>query len=260
MLACYGRSTILTDAWEPGTRKIVTELIPNLKLFVNVGANVGYYSCLAGKAGVKTIAFEPEMTNFQFLCNNVMINGFEDNVEIFPVAAGDPPPNLMKIHGVGDTASLSEEFKSVRRNVTKRRNGLRFADSLGGGIYSALSSFISVVSLDDIILKHKWLSENVLFLIDVEGWEHQVLKGAEGLLALDPKPFWIIEVLPDILAKRTEPTQVFSMMFKSGYRGYKILDEGDPVEFTETQVSSLMSENSYWNYLFIDETLSLSDI
>jgi len=132
MLACYGRPTILTDEWEPGTRKIVTELMSNIKLFVNVGANVGYYLCLAGKAEVKTIAFEPEMTNFQFLCNNVKINGFEDDVEVFPVAAGDPPPNLMKIHGVGDTASLSEEFQSVRRNVNKRRNGLHYVDSLGG--------------------------------------------------------------------------------------------------------------------------------
>lgn len=53
-------------------------------------------------------------------------------------------------------------------------------------------------------------------MIDVEGWEQHVLEGSRGLLTLDPKPLWIVEILPDPKARRTEPTQAFSIMFEHG--------------------------------------------
>jgi len=101
------------------------------------------------------------------------------------------------------------------------------------------------------------MSENLLLLVDVEGWEEHVLAGASGPLALDPKPVWIIEILPDTVVKRTRQTQVFQKMFTQGYRAYRILSHGKLAEITEEAVQSVMSSrDSDWNYLFIDRLRS----
>ncbi len=118
------------------------------------------------------------------------------------------------------------------------------------------AQFTPVVSLDEVVLRHKWMSGRLLILVDVEGWERQVIEGAPGLLALDPKPFWIVEVLSDSISGRTEPTDVFSIMSSNGYRACRISDRSDPVEVTQEEVPSLMRAQGFWNYLFIDAGLS----
>lgn len=237
-LVVTDRKRPVSDGWELVTRKLASRLLPRVSLFVNVGANIGFYCCMAQQAGIRTIALEPEPANCQFFLKNMAINGFTNDVELFPVAAGHPPPRISEIYGSHDTASLSAEFS-------------------GGAVYG---QFVPVASLDDIVLRHRWLSENVLVLVDVEGWEQHVLEGAPGLLALDPKPLWIVEVLPDSRSRRMEPTQVFSIMFENGYRAYRIAHQGELAEVTEESVPSLMSsEHPDWNYLFIDSRLQAMD-
>ncbi len=85
-----------TDDWEAATRNLVGSLLTNASLFVNVGANVGFYCCMARNTGVRTIAFEPEPANCQLFCRNMAINGFSDDVELFPMAVGDPPLELRR--------------------------------------------------------------------------------------------------------------------------------------------------------------------
>ena len=224
------------DECESANRELLCKLLPNVSLFVNVGANVGFYCCMAQSLGVRTIALEPEPANCQFLCKNLSINGFANDVEVLPVAAGRTPPRIAQIFGSRDTASLSAQFNRG----------------------SAFGQFVPVFSLDDIVLGHRWVSGKTLLMIDVEGWEQHVLEGARGLLGLEPKPFWIIEILPDPEARRIEPTQAFAIMFEHGYRAYRILRQGDLVEVTEESVYPLLSqEHDEWNYLFIDNRLSV---
>lgn len=51
------------DDWEAANRKLLCSLLPNVSLFVNVGANIGFYCCMAQNLGVRTIALEPEPAN-----------------------------------------------------------------------------------------------------------------------------------------------------------------------------------------------------
>ncbi len=234
------------DGWERGTRKLVDGRLPGVSLFVNVGANSGFYCCMALRAGVRTVALEPEPANFQFLCSNMAVNGHQDDVEVLAAAAGCPPPRIARIFGMKHTASLSAEF---------RRGGSMPADA-----DTAFGQFTPVVGLDDVVLGHRWMSGRLLVLVDVEGWERHVIEGAPGLLALDPKPFWIVEVLPDSISGRTEPTDVFSIMSSRGYRAYRISDRSDPVEVAQDEIPSLMQAQDFWNYLFIDARLSLPDL
>ena len=63
--------------------------------------------------------------------------------------------------------------------------------------------------------------------MDVEGFEHEALKGARKILSNKVKPYWIIEVLPcspqgDLNA---EFKNVFELMQSHGYCAWAI-DEG----------------------------------
>ena len=226
------------DDWETANRMLLRKLLPNVSLFVNVGANIGFYCCMAQNLGIKTIALEPEPANCQFLCKNLLINGYTDDVEVFPVAAGRTPPRITQIFGSRDTASLSADFNRSE----------------------AFGQFIPVASLDDIVLGHRWVSGRMLILIDVEGWEQHVLEGAPGLLDLDPKPFWIVEILSDPRARRAKPTQTFSIMFENGYRAYRIARHGELVEITAESVHLLMShDHDDQNFLFVDNHLPVAD-
>src|SRR6185503_5011057 len=59
------------------------------RTFVDVGANVGFYSLLAREAGMQTNAFEPEPSIAKFLQRNEAVFG-----RIFPVALGDKSESL----------------------------------------------------------------------------------------------------------------------------------------------------------------------
>lgn len=220
--------------WELGTRRVTEAMLPNLDLFVNVGANIGFYTLMAQTVGVRTIAFEPEPINCQFFCKNMVINGFVENLELWPVAVGSPPPRILEIYGIRSIASLSADFRPSR-----------------------IAQRVPVVALDDVVLSHRWMQKSLLVMIDVETWEQQVLDGAKGLLSLDPKPLWIIEVLPESRSQ----SQTFQTMWDCGYRAYRIMHSGNLTEVCRgsTDPGAPMTQGE-WNYLFADGRLSLSEV
>jgi hypothetical protein len=51
-------------------------------VFVDVGANVGAYTLLAGTAGARCVAFEPVPATFRALRDNVRLNGLQTRVRV----------------------------------------------------------------------------------------------------------------------------------------------------------------------------------
>src|SRR6266704_2952794 len=54
---------------------------------LDVGANVGIYTLLAAKRGAKVFAIEADPQNVEVLRHHVRLNGFDDRVTIFHMAA-----------------------------------------------------------------------------------------------------------------------------------------------------------------------------
>ena len=235
-----GQSGFLKESWERHEQNLVAGLLQKADLFVNVGANVGYYCLLARCLNVKTIAFEPEPMNCELLIRNMSINGINENTALFPVAVGDTP-GFADIHGRMDTAT----FMKVPNDVSKPRR-------------------VPVVRLDDAVLGNVWTTGNIVVLIDVEGWEEHVLRGAGRMLSLDPKPVWIIEVLPsqhDIGVPDGQRSDVFSVMYQAGYRSYHIGPDGRLPEFVDgSDRPGALWQDSNHNYLFVDEAIDVSDM
>lgn len=77
-----------TGEWEIYETQLIKNFLFEGASFVDVGANIGYYSVLAspivGDSG-RVVSFEPEQKNFQLLLKNSQLNGAKN---IQPVNAG----------------------------------------------------------------------------------------------------------------------------------------------------------------------------
>jgi FkbM family methyltransferase len=149
-------------------RKLVRGLLAPGMRVADVGANIGYYLLLiesvVGAAG-SVVCVEPEAANLRELRRNIAANGFT-NVKVVAAAAG------------------------AEDGAVSLRSGINAA-IVGAG---AGDQEVQLVRLDSA------LAGPVDFLkIDVEGYEGQVLAGAQRVLA-EHRPTLFLEVHPGMLA------------------------------------------------------------
>ncbi|WP_414623417.1 FkbM family methyltransferase [Calothrix sp. CCY 0018] len=81
---------------EQNTFKIIKKLLPVDGVFVDIGANIGIYSCImANHVGAKgsVIAFEPMPENLEPLYNNIALNQLK-NVEVNELALSNRQENF----------------------------------------------------------------------------------------------------------------------------------------------------------------------
>lgn len=64
--------------------ELITSKLKGVDIFVDVGANIGFYTCLACSLEKYVIAIEPQTLNLKCLYENLTINQCQ-NVEVFPI-------------------------------------------------------------------------------------------------------------------------------------------------------------------------------
>ena len=147
--------------WEPESSLLVRESLRSGDVFVDCGANIGYYTCLAASLGAKVIAFEPSPTHFGYLNENVRLNNFT-NVITLPFA-------------------LWNEQKQLCINEPKSGN---VADTKVGEPISGLPATIQAYTLDQILYPN-----SVDFIkTDCQGSDYRVLMGANRLIRESVRP------------------------------------------------------------------------
>ena len=219
---------------------ILAKLLHEVDLFVDIGANLGYYTCLALQNGKPTIAFEPQQQNLRCLFQNVTANGWEDKVEIFPIALSDQP-GLLTLYGAsGPSASLIKNW---------------------AGYSSRFKKIVPTSTLDNI-LAGRFSGQRLLIKMDVEGAEYQVLKGARAMLSLTPKPIWMLEVcLNEFHPEGSNPDfeKIFELFWGNGYCAFTATKNSKPV--TPNDVKSWLDRNrtdsNTFNYLFMETVSNL---
>lgn len=135
----------------------VLHLLRRGDVFVDVGANVGSYTVLAGGVGARCISIEPIRKAYDSLLLNVNLNGIRDTVEAHNIGLASRPGVLTFTQGldtVNHVAAASEE---------------------DGGA----SIEVEVNTLDNVVAD----SQPALLKIDVEGFETEVIAGAENVLS-----------------------------------------------------------------------------
>ena len=165
-----GPSVMQNGSFEVTETKILIKLFFQADIFVNVGANFGYYICMARNMGVRSIAIEPIPINQRILKQNLIENSWDQNVILHPIACGNSNGNVT-IYGEGTGASI---IPGWAQNPSR------------------LKHIVPMKKLDNILSNEKVTSKSVI-LIDVEGFEFDVLRGAENILGSPDKPVIMLE-------------------------------------------------------------------
>lgn len=197
-----GNDAMAAGTFEPEETELVLELLQEVDVLVNIGANVGYYCCHALNVGKPVIAMEPISRNLHYLLTNIRNNGWSHQAEIFPMALGERA-DILQMWG-GDTgASLIRGWASISENYVTQ---------------------VPVLSLDRV-LGVVIRSKRALILADIEGAELMMLQGATETLKNEPRPIWLVEVA----ATEHQPTgtlmnpnfaKTFEIFYEHGYRAY----------------------------------------
>lgn len=135
----------------------VLHLLRKDDLFVDVGANIGSYTILAGGAvGTQCISVEPIKSTFNLLEENINLNRLSKNVQALNMGIGKEKGMLRFTAGLDTVNHVLSDFEQVD-NVVE----------------------VPIVSLNGLLENQ----EPTLIKIDVEGFETNVIAGADKVLA-----------------------------------------------------------------------------
>jgi FkbM family methyltransferase len=197
-----GDPRMASDDFEPEEVRTFLELLESQDTVLDIGANIGFYSCLAASRGKHVVSFEPSPRNLNFLYRNLWENKLSC-AEVFPVGLAGRC-GLSRIYGFGGISSFVAGWAQAE---------------------TSKYSLVPVTTLDTVAAK-RFQGKKLLIKMDVEGFELDVLEGATETLALEPRPTWIVEIL---LRDGVIPAEIntrfqgaFEMFWKRGYQCRKL--------------------------------------
>src|SRR6266704_5853008 len=216
--------------FEPEEVKTFLELLESHGTVLDIGANVGFYSCLAASRGKHVLSFEPSPRNLRFLYRNLVENGLQDT-EVFPVGVAKQC-GLSRIYGFGGISSFVA--------------GWAQADT-------SKYSLVPVTTLDAVAAK-RFQGKKLLIKMDVEGFELDVLAGATETLSLEPRPVWMVEILlrDGVIpgGTNTRFLETFEMFWAFGYQCRKLDQARAEVQQADVERWVSLGSADCKNFLF----------
>jgi FkbM family methyltransferase len=196
-----GHAAMARGDFERNETAFLEAQFPFADVFVDVGANVGLFSCLAARRGKRVVAIEPLRENQDYLYRNILENDLEE-IEVFTMGVSRTH-GILTLHGARTGASLIRGWAAAPE--TRRAT-------------------IALTTLDTL-LGSRFAGERLLIKIDVEGAEMDVLQGAQETLRRIPRPVWLVEVCltehhPD--GMNPHFAQVFDIFLQAGYQAYTV--------------------------------------
>jgi FkbM family methyltransferase len=203
--------------WEPNLTAFISSRLKNnsARTFVDVGANVGYFSLLAASHLIRghVVAIEAFPSIFQKLENNIKLNEHK-NIRLLPYAVTDKRRDILMFHAgegnEGATTSVAGKFESEPIRVPG-------------------NSLINLLTEDEI--------RNIKIIkIDVEGAEYSVVMGmAELIKSLPIDAEVVIEITPSAYSKG-QLAEVFDIFKAAGFFPYCLENPYDPGYYIENSL------------------------
>ncbi len=126
----------------------------------DIGANIGLYSLLAARRGLRVLAFEPSASSFAAMVRNIEINGFDDRISAYCLAFAEGT-SLVTLNMASTAAGHSMHSIETRE----------------GGFRQAVPGF----SVDGFMAQFAPPPPDAIKL-DVDGIEPAILRGAMATL------------------------------------------------------------------------------
>lgn len=154
---------IKTKGYQPHISDLLFDYFRNEIVFLDVGANIGFFSIVAAKLfpGMSVHAFEPNRSVYARLQRNIALNQNLTNLETFPFALSN---------FTGNTTLYTPSQEDFNQGLS----------SLGGeidGVTNEISQIVEVKQIDEIYADS--IRPVSIIKIDVQGFEPEVLRGGE---------------------------------------------------------------------------------
>jgi len=213
---------IAEGSYEPVLSNLLFSLLRLSKTFVDVGANVGFYTvaALKMKQDLRVISFEPNPVVFSKLSRNLKLNNCLDRASIVNVAVSNATKGSVDFFVPKSTGSSGGSMSNLHPEEG-----------------SPVMQIISTTTLDKNL---KVLTEVDVIKVDVEGHELKVIQGSLKTIR-NFSPTIVIELLRKWMAPFGDhPQDVVSLLVRAGYEAFAITDFGcEPIsEITEATVAT----------------------
>ena len=187
---CGGRDQVVNavndNGWrgyEPPLPTVIAKICKGWNpVFIDVGANTGYYSLLAAVTGASRVyAFEPVPSIFQIFKGNIAESALDGKITTYDTGIGETEGSFtlylpLDGHGLIETsASLNKDFRA--QHSAQMEVAVTTLDAFGQAEEAGLAG------------------QQVLMKIDVETLEPEVIRGG-GQFIEKYRPVIAIEILP----------------------------------------------------------------
>jgi len=195
-----------TSSFEYST--IFRSLIKKVDSFIDIGANIGYYTILActENRNIKVYSFEPAKGAYKYLQKNVTLNEFDQQVRIEDIALTDNSETLTFHEVENNKYRYTRDVLSGESNAATKNLNREFKTYNVHGI-----------TLDEYCERNSVTCVD-LIKIDTEGSEFRILKGGFEIISTH-LPIIICEILFDFNEEKIE-----SIMAQFGYESYIFKD------------------------------------
>lgn len=173
---------LVLGEYEPGFTQVLLALASRSSAFLDIGANIGFFTLLAAEAmpNGSVWSIEPDPDNVRVLRANIALNGFQDRVRVSHAAASD-------VDGEVYFSTLGYSANTGARFTAKDPDTL-LARSLPG---SDAPRKVPALKIDTLLRDQN----PDLVKIDVEGHEPAVLAGMQRILK-ESRPVILSEFAP----------------------------------------------------------------
>jgi FkbM family methyltransferase len=227
-------SIIHTGGWESHIEKYIIENMPVDGVFLDVGANLGFFSLLAAnkmqeeRSSGRVIAVEANPIVIPYLMASIVESGLEHRIDVIPYAASNNSGLVQMQENFGNNLG-GVPMKDVRTFVPSKDRRL-----------------VPTVELDEILVD---LTRLDLVKMDIEGAELKAIEGMADLLRAF-SPDIIMEINADCL-RGVSNLSVAGMVEQMDFHGYKPYTFRDGIEpVTKEQVVEIVSAHNYYDFLF----------
>ncbi len=188
---------------------IFIRLIKKINVFYDIGANIGYYSILAGikNSNIKVIGFEPASGPLFFYKENVRINGLK-NITVEDIALSEKEGEITFYEVKNNKYTYLEHNLSGESNAGSKTTNRNFVPIKKKT--TTLNNYVTDTN-------EKYID---LIKIDTEGTEHFILEKSSIVLE-EMKPIIICETLFNTIESNLE-----SIFKKHGYEFYNHTNNG----------------------------------
>jgi FkbM family methyltransferase len=190
-----------SNGYEPAVSELIAKLIPNSKVYADVGANIGYFSVLPAvlNPSCKIFYFEMDVSIRRLLLKNIALNHIApDQITIVNAAIGDKEIEV-------EYTPHPFSFLAIVANESTDSYDIKLKSQ--------------TISLDNYFLQQGVTPD--LIKIDIDGAEMAALRGMARIL--ESRPTLLLEVHPTILPGfGSSSSEVFGFLDGRGYKFYLI--------------------------------------